>query len=449
MTFAPGTHVHIIGVGGAGMSGVARLLHDWGCAVSGSDAASGEVLASLASAGITVYAGHDAAHGDDATVVLWSPAIASDHVELLAARARGAELIARADLFATLAEQVRVIGLTGTHGKTTATSMMVHVMAAAGREDGRLLGADVRGLGPNGAGGTTGELIVEVDESYGTFTHLRPSALGVLNVDADHLDHYGSLDVLETAFASVVQRTTGPVVVWTDDGGARRMLAQVERSVTTVGTGEAAWLVDDVVLGRRSASFSLRGAQTLAVRLQVTGAHNVANAAVVAVLALELGVGVPAVQAGLANFRGAPRRFEFRGRWRGMDVYEDYAHLPGEIAATLQAARDAGYDRVACVFQPHRITRTLAVGAAFAPAFDNADAVLVTDIYTAGEANPQGITGEYVAGPLRDRRGGAVQYCPTDGALVAALAELDADALFVLGAGDVARCLDSLELDHE
>jgi len=449
MIFAPGTRVHIIGVGGAGMSGDARLLHDWGCVVTGSDASSSDVLNALAAAGITVYAGHNAIYGAEATVVLWSPAIAPDHVELLAARTRGAQLIARSELFAVLAENARVIGLTGTHGKTTATSMMVHVVAASGRDDGRLLGADVRGVGANGAGGSTGELIVEVDESYGTFTHLRPAALGVLNVDADHLDHYGSLDVLESAFAAVVDRTSGPVVVWSDDPGARRLVDRVQRPVTTVALSGASWTVDDVVLDRRSATFALRGPQTLAIRLQVTGAHNVANAAVVAVLALELGVSVSAVQTGLSNFRGAPRRFEFRGKWRGIDVYEDYAHLPGEIAATLQAARDAGYDRVAAVFQPHRVTRTLAVGDAFAPAFDNADAVMVTDIYTAGEANPDHVTGERVADPLRRRRGDVVTYCPNDETLLAALERVEADALFVLGAGNVASCLDSLELTRD
>ena len=239
------------------------------------------------------------------------------------------------------------------------------------------------------------------------------------------------------------------MVVWRDDAGARRLVESVIRPVTTVGTSEAVWTVDGVVVGRRSATFALRGPQTLAGRLQVTGTHNVANAAVVAVLALELGVNVPAVQAGLANFRGAPRRFEFRGRWRNMDVYEDYAHLPGEIAATLQAARDAGYDRVACIFQPHRITRTVAVGDAFAPAFDNADIVLVTPIYSAGEANPDGVTGERVAAPLRARRGDVVRYCPNEQSLEEALATLEVDALFVLGAGDVARCLDALEFDDE
>jgi UDP-N-acetylmuramate--alanine ligase len=450
MMFPSGTRVHIVGVAGAGMSGVARLLADWGCVVSGSDASDSPVLAALARAGVQVFSGHNERYGADATVVLWSPAVREDHTELLAARQRGATLIPRAQLFAELAQQAHVIGLTGTHGKTTATSMMAHVMAAAGRDDGRLVGADIRGLGPNGYGGTTGQLVVEVDESFGTFTHLTPSALGVLNVDADHLDHYGNLATLEAAFSALCERTTGPVVIWSDDAGCRRVATNIERSVRTVGTqDDVDWHVRDIVVSRRGSSFTIAGPTTLVIELCVTGAHNVANAAVVAALALELGVSAPAVRSGLARFEGAPRRYEYRGQWRGIDVYEDYAHLPGEIGATLHAARESGYERIACIFQPHRYTRTAAVGDAFAPAFDEADVILITDIYGAGEPNPAGLTGERVADPLRRRRGEIVHYCPDALAIKTALDEVSADVLFVLGAGDIAGCLDDLDLVND
>jgi len=199
--FDPGVRVHVVGVGGAGMSGLARLLVEAGAVVSGSDLADSAVLEGLRTLGVSVAVGHDATNASNADVVLWSPAVASDNVELVAGRAGGALLQSRAEVLADLARVRPLIGLTGTHGKTTATSMMVHVMAAEGRDAGRLLGADVLGVGANGHWGR-GDVVVEIDESYGTFALVHPYALGLLNVEADHLDHYGTLGALESAFAS-------------------------------------------------------------------------------------------------------------------------------------------------------------------------------------------------------------------------------------------------------
>ena len=437
MNLGPGTRVHIVGVGGAGMSGLARLLAEMGCAVTGCDAHDSAGLADLRAAGVDVAIGHEAHHGASADVVLWSPAVAADNVELAAARSRGATLLARAEVLAELGGLVPVVAFTGTHGKTTATSMAVQVSRAAGRDDSWLLGAPVIGVGANGHWGT-GSLILEADESYGTFAQLAPAALGVLNVEADHLDHYGSLDALEAAFASLVTRATGPVVAWADDPGARR----VSGDAVTVGSGDdAAWRVRDVLLTRRGSEFALLGPdERLDLDLRVVGAHNVANAAVVAVLARSLGVETSAIVAGLAAFQGAPRRFQLRGRWRGSDVIEDYAHLPGEIAATLAAARAAGYQRITAVFQPHRITRTISLAGSFAPAFDQCEHVVVTDIYAAGEPNPDGVTGELVERAVAARHPGTTFYAPTFDDVLARLDELSAasDLILLLGAGDVA-----------
>ena len=201
--FDPGVRVHVVGVGGAGMSGLARLLVEAGAVVSGSDLADSAVLEGLRTLGVSVAVGHDATNASNADVVLWSPAVASDNVELVAGRAGGALLQSRAEVLADLARVRPLIGLTGTHGKTTATSMMVHVMAAEGRDAGRLLGADVLGVGANGHWGR-GDVVVEIDESYGTFALVHPYALGLLNVEADHLDHYGTLGALESAFAQLI-----------------------------------------------------------------------------------------------------------------------------------------------------------------------------------------------------------------------------------------------------
>jgi UDP-N-acetylmuramate--alanine ligase len=320
--------------------------------------------------------------------------------------------------------------------------MLVQVLHASGRDDGWLLGADVLGVGANGHWGS-GELIVELDESYGTFANVAPYALGLLNVEADHLDHYGSLDVLEGAFAALVERTSGPVVVWWDDEGARRVADRAEREVLDVGTSEdATWQVGDVQVTRDSSSFTLRGPHVdVSLTLHVTGAHNVADAAVVAVLAIALGVSVDDVTAGLARFEGAPRRFQLLGTWNGVDVYESYAHLPGEITAIINATHAAGYERILAVFQPHRVTRTLNLVPEFAAAFDGVSTVIVTDIYAAGEENPTGVTGEVIDGAIGVRDAGVAHVYTAELRNVPAVLEDlrgDHDVVLLLGAGDVA-----------
>jgi UDP-N-acetylmuramate--alanine ligase len=430
------------------MSGLAILLAEMGAEVSGSDARDAAVLQELRARRVTTYVGHDARNVEGAQVVLWSPAVAADNVELVGAKNAGALMLTRANALLELSLMKRVIGVTGTHGKTTATSMMVQVALAAGRDDGWLVGAPVLGVGANGHWGD-GDVIVEVDESYGTFGELQPYALALLNVEADHLDHYGSLAVLEAAFSDLVKRTSGPVAAWGDDEGAVRVVASAKREVTFVGTTKSSpWRVSDVTLERRRATFRLSGpGSTLEVALRVTGAHNVANAAVVATLAHELGIGDDAVVKGLSNFVGAPRRYQYRGAWRGVEVYEDYAHLPGEITATLAATRAAGYERVTVVFQPHRVTRTLALVEEFGTAFDGANHVIVTDLYLAGEANPTGVTGELIASAIR-RHDPLLDmlYCE-DLALVGGLLEHlvdESDVVLVLGAGDVGSIISDL-----
>jgi UDP-N-acetylmuramate--alanine ligase len=442
---APGVRVHVIGVAGAGMSGLAMLLSEMGAVVSGSDASDAPVLAELRERGVTTFVGHDAAQVADAAVVTWSPAVATDNVERVAARRGGARLLSRAEVLGEISSIARVVGLAGTHGKTTATSMMVQVALAAGRDDGWLVGAPVLGVGSNGHWGT-GDLIVEVDESYGTFAEVRPYALGLTNVEPDHLDHYATLDRLEQAFVALVERTAGPVVAWGSDAGALRVARAASREVVLVGPeAGVAWRVSDVAVERRGARFTLSGPEeSFEVTLRVTGAHNVANAAVVATLARRLGVGADAVVRGLSNFLGAPRRFQYRGAWRGIDVFEDYAHLPGEIAATLTTAIAIGYERPTVVFQPHRVTRTRALVEQFATAFAGARHVIVTDLYTAGEANPDGVTGEVVVDALRRADPSvSVTYCAEPADVPGVLEPLvgATDVLLVLGAGDVASVL--------
>jgi len=441
MSFAAGTRVHVVGVGGAGMSGVARMLVEMGCVVSGSDALDSPTLLELETAGVRVSQGHDESNVRGAQVVLWSPAVSLENVELAAARRGGARLLSRSELLSELGATKRVIGLTGTHGKTTATSMMVCVSVAAHRDDARLLGAPVRDVGANGHWGRD-DLILEVDESFGTFAQLSPFALGVLNVEADHLDHYGTLDELDRSFAALVERTTGPVVFF-DEPGSRRVASQVHRGSSFVGYDDGPWRVRDVRLERHASSFTLSGpGEDFEVALAVTGRHNVANAAVVAVLARSLDIARHAVVEGLARFRGAPRRFEFLGVWRGVDVIEDYAHLPGEVQATIEACVASGYARIGVVFQPHRYSRTEKLASEFANAFGGCSLLIVTDVYGAGEANPSGITGDVVAtAVLTSSPAFEVAYAASFADVVEVLnaASEQLDVLLLLGAGDVAE----------
>ena len=440
--FGDGVRVHIVGVGGAGMSGLARLLVESGATVSGSDLADSSVIETLRTIGVAISIGHDSANVAGADVVLWSPAVSDENVELVVARDNGAVALSRAEVMAELAQVRPVIGLTGTHGKTTATSMMVHVLAADQRDAGRLLGAEVLGVGANGHWGS-GEMVLEVDESYGTFGLLHPQALGLLNVEADHLDHYGTLAALEGAFAQLIERTAGPVVVWGDDPGCQRVVALTSRDAGRVGTAPGNdWSVGDIALTPHGSRFVLDGpGLNVAFTLNVTGVHNVADAAVVAVLASQMGVAREAIATGLAAFQGAPRRYDLLGSWRGVDVYESYAHLPSEIAAILKATRAAGYERITAVFQPHRVTRTLSLVDDFAPSFDLATTVIVTDIYHAGEPNPTGVTGEVIANAVKRRGAGATTiYSPSTSDVPEVLEALhdETDVVVLLGAGDVA-----------
>ena len=443
----PGRRVHVMGVGGAGMSGLALWLAERGAAVSGCDTAPSPVLDELAARRIAVSLGHDPSHLAGVDAVVWSPAVAENSPELAAATALGLERVERPGALAQVTGATPTWGVAGTHGKTTATSMLVQVALAAGRDAGWLLGAPVLGVGANGHFGADG-LVLEVDESYGTMSGVVPQALALTNVEPDHLDHYGTLERLEAAFAALVARTIGPVVAWVEDPGAARALAHAARP-TTVGTAPSReWCVQEVALRRDGSRFTLSGpGERLEVDLRVTGRHNVANAAVVAALARTLGVEARAVERGLSNFLGAPRRFQRRGAWRGVDVVEDYAHLPGEIAATLAAAGELGYGRVGVVLQPHRVTRTLALLGSFPAAFDGAALVVVTDLYRAGEPNPEGVTGERVATAIAERGSVAsVRYVPdldrVGETLEASLEDLD--LVLVMGAGDVGRIIAEL-----
>jgi UDP-N-acetylmuramate--alanine ligase len=318
--------------------------------------------------------------------------------------------------------------------------MALKIAQAAGEHPSWLLGAPVSGFGENGGYGSR-DLMLELDESYGTFAQVEPSVLGLLNVEADHLDHYGSLEGVEQAFRELATRTRRHVVVWA--GSTAHRVVRTIHSVVTVGTSaDADYVVSDIHATMTGTSFVVAGPLgTVSVTLTVPGHHNVINASIAAVVALVNGTAPAAVEAGLASFGGAPRRFEVHGQLPGTDtlVIEDYAHLPSEIATAIATARgDEGRDVVA-VFQPHRVTRTLNLTEEFGGAFHGLRELVVTDIYTSGEPNPTQATGEVIVEAVRRHSTVPVRYLASRESAARYLSDLTPrpDAILVIGAGDV------------
>jgi UDP-N-acetylmuramate--alanine ligase len=428
------------------MSGLARVLVALGHTVTGSDLASSAVASSLGSVGVTVAVGHDASHVDGADLVTASPAVPPDNVECQAAVARGITLASRADMLAAVTSLRSTLAVTGTHGKTTTSSMLALVLAVADRSPSWLLGADVAGLGANAHLGEGDELVLEADESYGAFAQLAPTLVAVTNVEADHLDHYGSLEALRDAFGALMARSTTRIVN-ADDPGAASL--GDEFGALRVGRDSTDdFSISGVVLERSTSRFTLTHAGgALELRVGAPGHHNVSNAALAAAVALTRGVAPDHVVDALGRFAGVPRRFEFRGDVLGATVVDDYAHLPAEVAATVSAARAGGWPRIVAVFQPHRYTRTAAVAGGFAGAFDGVDVLVVTDVYAAGEPPIPGVTGRLVADAVAAAPDAPqVRYVKDRSDVAGEVAALLApgDLLLTMGAGDLTTLADEL-----
>ncbi len=430
--------IHILGIGGAGMSGLAQVLHTMGHRVSGSDLVESSVTERLRGLGMSVSIGHHASNLGDVDLVTASPAVSADNAELLAARSAAIPLAHRSDLLGALSKLRPTIAVAGTHGKTTTSSMLASVLISAGLDPSYLLGADLVGQGGNAHWGADDVLILEADESYGSFASLSPVNTGITNIEADHLDYYGTIDVLEEAFMDLLRRTEGTSAVMAWDEGADR----IGRELQALRIGSEELPIVDVVLTRSGSSFTIGLPDgPLVVRLQAPGRHNVANASVAATLAHLVGVSGVDIARGLETFTGVPRRFEFLGQCEGVSFVDDYAHLPSEVAATVEAARAGDYQRIVAVFQPHRFTRTQAVGAEFGDRFHGADVVVVTDIYSAGEAPIPGVTGRVVFEAVQASSTADVYYVESveEAASLVSGMVVPGDLCLSLGAGDITR----------
>ena len=440
-------HIHFVGIGGVGMSGIAEVLLTLGYRVTGSDARRSDTVERLERLGAKVYLGHEAAHGEGAHVVVYSSAVARDNVEVQTARQRGVPVIGRAEMLAELMRLKYGIAIAGTHGKTTTTSMVAAVLGAGGFDPTVVVGGRVHGLGTNARLGQGEFLVAEADESDGSFLKLSPTIAVVTTVDAEHLDHYADLEAIVAAFLTFVNKVPfyGAAVVCLDDPNIQRMIPKIEKRVVTYGLEAGADLMARrLSFAEMRSEFEAvhRGKSLGPVTLQVPGRHNVLNALAAAAVGLDLEMRFDRIQSALASFGGVQRRFQIRGEAEGVLVVDDYGHHPAEIRATLAAAK-AGFDRrVITVFQPHRYSRTQHLWNDFLTAFYQSDLLIVMDIYAAGEAPIEGVHARDLADGIAAHGHREVLYLGGDrGAIVDYLCESTraGDLVLTLGAGDVGQ----------
>jgi len=440
-----GQATHFIGIGGAGMSGLARLLLGAGRPVSGSDLKESDTTRALRAAGARVAIGHAPENVGDATEVVYTAAARADNPELTAARARGIPCVVRAEFLGRVMAGRRGIAIAGTHGKTTTTGMAAAAFIAAGADPTVLVGGDWGALGGNARAGAGPHFLAEACEAFNSFLELHPTVAVITNVEADHLDCHGSLAGVLEAFARFLGQVAadGYVVGCADDANVRALLAGCGRRAVTYGLdGPADYTGADLDLGSRRASFrALRGGESLGrVTLGVPGRHNVANALAVLAVGLEEGLEFEALTAGLAGFGGVERRFDVLGEPGGVLVVDDYAHHPTEVRATLAAARGALARPLTVVFQPHLYSRTQLLLDDFARAFGDADKVIVAEVYGAREAPIPGVTGGLLADRINELDPGKrAQYAPDRTRLLETLAAAvrPGDVVLTMGAGDI------------
>jgi len=439
-------YAHFIGIGGAGMSGLARVLHDRGVVVTGSDLKASRYASALQEAGITVHIGHAAENLGDPEVVVISSAIPETNPEVRAARERGIPVWPRAKMLAHIAGEDACVAVAGTHGKTTTSSMMATALDGMGLDPTFLIGGELNDMGANARCGRGGHCVVEADESDGSFLYLNPKVSIITNVEADHLDHYGSFEAVVDTFGQFIEKTPadGAVVVCADDAGLVR-LARERSSAAVVTYGfhaDADVRCESPVrqgMGHRF-NVRLRDGRLLETAVSVPGIHNVVNATGVLAAVVSLGLDVRAAASVLGAFSGVRRRFDHIGEAAGVTVVDDYAHHPTEVRATLAAAKDAGFERVWVVFQPHRYSRTQALGTDFGEAFGDADKVVLMDVYSAGEAPIPGVSGKTLLHAMLEHEPRTqAAYFPHRDEIEGYLADRvrPGDLVMTMGAGDV------------
>lgn len=442
---------HFIGIGGAGMSGIALVLHERGCKVTGSDLKASHYVRELEDAGIEVHVGHEAATIDAVMpqVIVTSTAIPETNPEVLRARELGIPIWPRAKMLSYLSDDALTVAVAGTHGKTTTSSMVATMLDKLGLDPSFLIGGVVEGYDTNGKNGDGGYFVCEADESDGSFLYLNPDVVVVTNIEADHLDHYGTLENIEKTFCKFMDLVgeKGTVIINGDNSHYVELARSTGRHVVTYGFDESCDYVcrPEDTHHKIESNFSVATPSHGEVHVTIAanpGRHNMANATAALAVADVLGQGVDEAVRALSQFKGARRRFTHVGDIAGVTVVDDYGHHPTEVAATLAAAKDLQFSRIVCVFQPHRYSRTQALADKFAHAFKDVDVLRVMDVFSAGEMPIPGISGKTIssgvaaAGEVAD-----VEYVPNRRKLVEELVDLvrPGDLLITQGAGDVTQ----------
>ncbi len=439
--------IHFIGIGGIGMSGIAEILLNLGYTVTGSDLRESPITKRLRNCGATVWVGHAAEHLGVPEAVVTSSAIPGNNPEMIEARRRKLPVISRGELLAELMRAKYGIAVAGSHGKTSTSSMCAAVLGEGGKDPTVVIGGRVASMGSNARLGNSDYLLVEADESDGSFLALDP-VLGVItNVDREHMDHYGSLGSLLKAFEDFANNLPfyGAAIVCADDPLAKRIAERIRRRCVTYGlravSPDADLVADGIELSRGEVSFRamLRGEDLGRVRIHGVGLHTVRNAMAAVLVGMELEIPVDRIRAGLAEFRGVDRRFQKRGEERGVTVIDDYGHHPTEIRSTLEAAASCGYRAVNVIFQPHRYSRTRDLEDDFAECFSECDRLWVVDIYSAGEDPLPGVCSPNLVEKIVQSGHPHADYCPSMQDVVDQVAATvgPGEALITFGAGNV------------
>jgi UDP-N-acetylmuramate--alanine ligase len=445
-------HVHFVGVGGIGMSGLAEILRNLEFEVSGSDLREGENTKALKGLGVRIDVGHRAENVESADVVVYSSAIKADNPEIAEAHARGIPVISRAEMLAELMRVKYGVAIAGSHGKTTTTSLVATVLRAAGLDPTVVVGGRMASFGSNAKLGEGDLLVAEADESDGSFLRLTPTIAVVTNIDPEHLDHYGTHENLKNSFLEFIEKVPfyGLAVLCLDHPDVQDLLPRVRRRHVTYGLSpQADYSARDVVIDGTTTRFQgFRHGQALGeFTVRLPGQHNAQNTLAAIAVADELEVPFDVLRQALASFHGVARRFSVVAEPKGIALVDDYGHHPAEVRATLAAARRAYKGRVLVAFQPHRYTRTQALFQDFARAFNDADELLLGDVYAAGEAPIEGADSSHLALAIREHGHHHVDYEPDTKKIAEKLAASarPGDVVLTLGAGDINKLLKSVQ----
>jgi UDP-N-acetylmuramate--alanine ligase len=450
--------VHFIGIGGIGMSGIAEVLHNLGHKVQGSDQADSANVQRLRAKGIEVFVGHKAENLGDAEVVVVSTAIKKSNPELVAAREKLLPVVRRAEMLAELMRFRNAIAIGGTHGKTTTTSLVGTLLEAGGLDPTVINGGIINAYGTNARMGEGEWMVVEADESDGTFLKLPADIAVVTNIDPEHLDYYGTFDNARTAFRQFVENVPfyGFGVMCLDHPEVQTMVSKIEdRKVITYGENPQADVrFANVRVNGPSSTFDIkirrrRTGQVIELNdltLPMPGRHNISNATAAIAVAQRLGISEDDIRKGLASFRGVKRRFTFMGEWNGVQIFDDYGHHPVEIKAVLKAARESCNGRIIAIHQPHRYSRVSSLFADFASCFNDADTIFIAPIYSAGEDPIDGVTAEELVSRIRSGGHRDARFLATPDALAAYVAAIaqPGDYVVLLGAGNITNWAASL-----